>query len=571
MTVNQTSLNYTHRDLLTLDDDLADYIKEYIPRITDTSKVNSGRLFLTAVGALIDNLNYSVDQIHLETLLDKCRQKNNALAYAYSLGYKPYAVSASSVDLTYTMITGVAPPGGQAIPIYTRSQTGSSPILETITVAAATIPAGESSISGVEAVQGVLTTGEVLTAAATGLPLQIYKLSNAKTPHEFIEVLVNGVTWSLVDDFADSEYNDRHFVLIFDEDDYTYVCFGDGEHGEAPSFGAAITTNYITTTTLNIAAAQISKVVGVLASVISVTNPIGSSGGGGSETIDSIKLNAPAYHRTSKRIVNKADAVTHAKRVSGVYNAFAVASGGARIDVYVFPVGGGIASSYLVAQVQAYLDSLKMEGMIIYVHYLYNASIFIEVNVITKDRKTVKSTVKSKVKKAITDQLYYTNLKPGRGFALSDTNGFLEEIDDKQLVDYCDFVVHSRIPRIEQSNVSAPTIVGRVEIGETCGYDTWVISAISATQFTVSKSGVVQSVYGTVATAYTSDNNEVSFTLGVSGDVLTVGDTWIFKTSKYKDNMYLDSKEMPVLELDSDLTINVFFPDEYDITTQALL
>jgi hypothetical protein len=74
---------------------------------------------------------------------------------------------------------------------------------------------------------------------------------------------------------------------------------------------------------------------------------------------------------------------------------------------------------------------------------------------------------------------------------------------------------------------------------------------------------------GTVATEYTTSGGEVTFTLGVTGDTLTAGDTWLFKTSDYVDNIVIDDNEVMRLESSADLNVSVFFPGEYDITTKS--
>ena len=561
MPIKQEKLSYTRRDLPAIDEGITGYLQDFIPRIKNITKANSGRQFLALTAGIVDNLNYSVDRIHLETLIRKAQLRSSIIDLSYALGYIPYACSASSVDLTFTMLTGVGP---QAIPIYTLLQTIGSPVQDFITIEAANILAGETSVTGVGAIQGVRVVGEVLTAAASGNQKQAYTLSNAFTPHNLVEVSVNAVAWTKVDDFSESDYNDRHFVLSFDEDDFTTITFSDGEFGAIPSAGATITATYFYTTTENVGKDLVTRILGALASTVSVTNPLASSGGGESESDDSIKINAPAFRASDKRVVTKADAVSHAKTVTGVYDAFGIVSG-STISVYIMPVGGGVASSYLLGLVQTALDNLKIEGSTIVVYALAAANLYIVANVVTYDSKIEKSIVRSKVKKAITDELVYTELRIGRGFTLSDTSGFIEDIDDRGLVDYVDLAVHTRIPRVQKSNALAPDIVGRVEIGSVVEYDTYIVTATTTTQFIVSKNGIVQSVTGTVAVEYTTNNSECVFTLGVTGDTFTVGNTWRWYTSKYKDNMYLLSDEFLQLDLDSDLQINVYYPDEYSI------
>jgi len=575
MSVNQPQrLSYTRRDLLTYHDDVTRLLKYFIPRITDLSEMNEGRLYLTLIEAMVDNANFSIDQVALEVWFQTASQRKNILRASYLIGYPPSPVSAASVDMTVSLISGVAGVGGYPIPIYSRIQTVTSPTYEFITMESVTILEGSSSVD-VPAAQGVRVTNEVLSSSSDGTPDQRYKISSAKTPHIYIEVYVSGVRWDFVEDFADSLEEDVSYTLQFDEDDYTYVLFGDGVFGKNPPLGSVITVNYVRTLADqgNASAGAIAKVIGSIASDVTATNTYAASGGGVSETNDSIKRNAPAHRRTFERVVTRFDYQAAATQYPGVYKAFANPNEGARTDIYLLPEGGGIASSLLISQVQSQLDSMKLEGALPFAFALSPANVFISVNIVTFNNRQQKSSIKSKVRQATLDNLDYTKLTRGRGFTISDLSGVYESLDDGKLVDYADFAILTRIPRMLQTNLSAPTLVGRAKFGTNAqlglGYDTYLITAISTTQFAVSKNGIPQTTSGTVGIEYTTDNSEIQFTLGASTDILTAGDTWRFKTSKYTDNMVIDPDEYMYLEKSSDLVISVFYPGEYDITTKS--
>lgn len=563
-------LSYTRRDLLSYHADVSRYIKEYIPRIVDTSEMNTGRLFLTVVEALVDNANFAVDQVHNEGLWSEARQRKNILRAAALVGYVPSPVSAASVDGTFSMLSGVAPVGGQAIPIFTRCQTTITPIVEFITTEAGVIPEGETEVE-IPLVQGIRVSGEVLTGSADGTPNQSYKLANSKTPHTFVEVRIDGVLWTRVDDFADSDEESQEYIASFDEDDFTSITFGDSEFGKAPDVGASIEVDYIQTAAElgNAGATTVSRVIGSLASDVGVNNVEDASGGAVSESNDSIRRNAPASRRSFERAVTKPDYETIATTVAGVFKAFGIRSEGARTDIYILPEGGGVASSFLINQVQQELDDKKIEGAIPVVSALQPASIQIHVNVVTFDSRVQKSTVKRKIRTATEDNLVYTKLTRGRAFTRSDLDGIYENIDGGQLIDLVDFSILTRIPRITKSNPSSPDFVGRVAITSLVSYDTYLVTAITTTTFQVSKNGAPQTVIGTVAVEFTTDNGEITFTLGETGDTFVAGDTWLFKTSSYVDNIVIDDNEFQRLEKSTDLVVSVFFPGEYSVATKS--
>jgi hypothetical protein len=563
-------LSYTRRDLLSYHADVSRYIKEFIPRIIDTSEMNTGRLYLTVIEALVDNANFAIDQVHNEGLWSEARQRKNILRAAGLIGYTPSPVSAASVDLTFSMLTGVAPSGGQSIPIFTRCQTTVSPIVEFITVEAGVILEGETD-TDIQAVQGIRVAGEVLTGSADGEPNQSYKLANAKTPHIFVEVRVNGVLWTRVDDFADADEESQQYVASFDEDDFTTITFGDQEFGKAPDVGASIEVDYIQTVADlgNAGATTVSRIVGSLASDVGVNNAEDASGGAASESNDSIRRNAPASRRSFERAVTKPDYEATSTAVAGVFKAFAIRSEGARTDIYLLPEGGGVASSFLVDLVQQEVDEKKVEGAVPIVSALQPASIQIHVNVVTFDSRTQKSTVKQKVRTATTENLLYTKLIRGRAFTRSDLSNIYENIDEGGLVDYVDYSILTRVPRVTKSNPTSPDFVGRVAIASNVSYDTYLVTAITGTTFQVSKNGAPQTIIGTVATEYSTDDGEVTFTLGESGDTFSAGDTWLFRTSEYVDNIVIDDNEFQRLEESTDLVVAVYYPDEYSLSTKS--
>lgn len=571
-------LSYTRRDVQSYHDDVSKFIREFIPRITESSEATEGRLYLTAFEALIDNANYAVDQTALEAKPTTAEQRKNLLAHAYSVDYKPIGVSAATVDATVSMISGVAPPGGQSIPIYSRFQTKTSPILEFLAASTVSIPEGETS-TVIPLIQGQRTVDYTLTASASGLPNQVYKLPVPNTPDAYIDVKVNSVVWTRPErnDLYNSMPEDQHFFTVIDADNYVSICFGDGvpgddqTHGLIPPAGAIIQVSYITCALAegNVPAGAISVVVGSLANTVSITNSVAASGGADAESIKSIKRNIPAHHAAFERAVNDEDYQYFAERVPGVYKAYAKHVDGPRTDVYIMPDGGGVASSLLLSTVQSELIARGFEGAVVYTYALSPAYVTIAANMVLKTSRVQKSIAKGKARAALLTALDYTNISPGVGWKLSDVNGIFESLDNGNLVDYVDLVMMSRVPRVIQSNTSAPSIQGRVQLADGVGYSTYLIQAITTTTFLVSINGTPESVAGTVGTAYSTSDGYITFTLGLPTDTLTVGDTWTIKTSKYRESIYLDPDEFMALQLDSDLSIAVYYPNEYNFVKRS--
>lgn len=124
------------------------------------------------------------------------------------------------------------------------------------------------------------------------------------------------VKWNAVDDFIDSNSEDRHYTI-----DRTggQVRFGDGKGGMVPSIGHNnIKATYTTGggKSGNLAPSKISKLQSSIAFVDEVYNPISSDGGTETEEIDTLIKRAPIVLKHRKRAVALEDFQWLAKEAS---------------------------------------------------------------------------------------------------------------------------------------------------------------------------------------------------------------------------------------------------------------
>lgn len=570
-------LSYTRRDVASYHEDVSTYLRAFNPRITEVREGTEARLYLTAFEGLTDNANYANDHAANEARADKAEERKNLLSHAYAVDYKPIGVSAATVDAVVSMLSGVAPPGGQAVPIYSRFQSR-SPQMEFLSAADVTILEGTGSVA-IPLIQGQRSVAVVLTASASGLADQRYRVPVPNTPDAYIEVGVNAVSWTRpqMNDLSQSNSEDQHFYTQIDADNYTWVCFGDGVAGDdqtaglIPPAGAQVTVTYIQCLLAqgNVASGQITTVVGALAGIIGINNTLGASGGADAEELESIRKNLASNHQAFERAVKSTDYEYFARRVAGVYDAYAVHVDGPLTEVYIMPQGGGTASSTLLTQVTTELTSRGFEGCIVYSYALDAAHVLAQANMVLKASNVQKATARLKARVGIVAALDYTQVRPGSGWKMSDLDAIFENLEDGTLVDFVDLVQLSRVPRIIKSNLAAPDVQGRVQIREGVGYSTILLQALTTTSYLISVDGTPQAAQGTVGISYTTDDGFITLTLGTVMDTLTPGNFWTIKTSKYRDNMVIDPDEYMDLDLDSDIQINVFYPGEYSLTTHS--
>lgn len=577
MTNQATRLSYTKRDIDQIDTEIATYIQSFISTIKNTSTSNPGRIFLRTIAALLDKLFYSQDMKFRQSVLRTVKNLQSAQDIVELVRYYPPGVSSATVDLTYTTLAGPAGAGGISIAQYSQTATETGVVKSFITLEAASIPEGSSSIS-VSAIQGTRVVGQTLKASADGDPGEEVPFPVSKTPHDYIEVSVNGSPYTTVEDFKDSQYNDLHVVLKTDAELLTTAVFGDGEYGIQLSPGDVITATYIQSlgASGNTPAEAISVVIGSLSSTLSVTNPEAAAGGSDGDEVEDIVRKAPKYASSFARAVLDSDFEAFAEAVSGVYKAYAEPGDGAGVNLWIMPVGGGVASSAILTAVETALESVTIYGSVVSVSSLLPANIRITMNVVLQSKKVQKTVARNLIYETISafkangdanpdGALYYTNLTIGRGFTFSDMSALIEALEDDELVDYVDYSVFTRYPTpVEGSPAPTVEFQGDIVPSSVADYDSWSIQAATTTTFDVFKNGLKDST-GTVGVEHTTDDESITFTLGTSIDTFNLTDNWTFTTSAYRNNIRLSAYEFMQLAKDSDLEINIYYPGERSI------
>lgn len=150
--------------------------------------------------------------------------------------------------------------------------------------------------------------------------LNNYNSASEQGIESTLKVYVNGVAWDEVDNFYNTGPTDQVFVVTHDEDENTFIQFGDGNRGaRLPSgvdniiayyrFGAGKSSPPKNT---------INQMVQPINGVTSVTNPIASTGGSEREDIEDIQLLAPQSSLLLGRAISIEDMAVVARSVAGV-------------------------------------------------------------------------------------------------------------------------------------------------------------------------------------------------------------------------------------------------------------
>ncbi len=351
------STDYTDKDFDALRARMRNLIRSTFPGWTDEDTANFGNILVELFCFQGDVLTKYQDNQAAEAFIGRVTQRKNMLALCKLLGFKPTGNTAAQVDLVLTITSG-APAGSVSLPERTIAKTKNivSPV-SFETLAAASFSAGNVGPITVTAENATRKT-ELFTASAA-LGQQIV-LGSTPVLDDTIEITAGNGDYEQVDNFLDSTSIDRHYTVVVDQNDRATLTFGDGSNGAIPQ--GTITAVYKTGggAAGKVEANTVQKLEGTFTDAfgnpvaITVNNPVESSGAQDRQSVEQIRLAAPASLRVLTRTVSREDYEINAKRVPGVSRALMLTSdedeaiGENRGILYIVPSGGGTPSGALV-------------------------------------------------------------------------------------------------------------------------------------------------------------------------------------------------------------------------------
>jgi hypothetical protein len=354
----ENKIDYSARDYEALYAQLMAKKRVLLPDYSETSVNDIGVHIIQLFALMGDMLSYYQDRLLQESFLSECMERSSALKHSRLIGYVPSTSQAASVDLTFTLSTNPSgttiPKGDQAATIPATGETRKVFSLNSDLVITAGNLTGTGTASSGEIVSGVYV--------GTGESFQTYRMVNGKVVSGSVEVSVSSVLWTEVLNLADKLNTDEVFVVLYSEDDTAMVVFGDGVHGKKPALASTVDISYLNGGGVEgrVEVGKVTKYLGAVSNVASVTNASASTGGADKEGMGSIKVNAPANLKSMGRAVTTGDYETIALGVSGVQQAKAIGYGGF-VRVSIVPVGGGAPGTTLKNNVLAAL-STKQEA-----------------------------------------------------------------------------------------------------------------------------------------------------------------------------------------------------------------
>jgi len=180
---------------------------------------------------------------------------------------------------------------------------------------------------------------------------QVFDLPDDYVLSDELIVRINGDTFTMVDSWIDSTSTDKHFKVLYLEDNKSQIEFGNGVYGAIPdSFDIEVFYAVGGGSTSNVSFVnRIKTYGGSNSNITGVSNSTIFTGGGDEENITSAKLNAPVLLKARDRFVTAGDG----EAIAGNYSGVSIAKvnrnvyGKLSAQVLIVPDGGGLPSTSL--------------------------------------------------------------------------------------------------------------------------------------------------------------------------------------------------------------------------------
>jgi len=410
----QPGVDYTSRDWMAFREAMFEAIPSRIPEWTSRSPNDFGVVMVELFAYIADNLSFYADRIANEAFLRTAVRRRSVLDIAKMLNYQPTQGSAAQVELQFEVSETL---GEVAIPRLTRVSTRPDHdnmtdivIFETDEELVLDGSSEGTRFGTVWATQGESYIRVDLGEQSDGTPGQIMALPYAPIVGDTVEVRIDEgggfAIWREVDNLLDVDGVDPAYSLDVDEEETTYIVFGDGINGKIPTKEAEIEASFRVGggAVGNVAENTLTEMVDTVDGVLGVHNPAPATGGADPESTAEIRINAPRALASVNRAVNLKDHEVLALQVPGIARASAEQTGDHEVTLYVAPFGGGAASPDLKDRLQEHLDPRLIFGKsVVLADPTY---VEIDVTVDLQVRPTYgQQRVKEAVEKAVSRQL----------------------------------------------------------------------------------------------------------------------------------------------------------------------
>ena len=262
-------------------------------------------------------LAFHANMLANELFLDSSVLRANAVSHAKALGYTPSSMKASNATISISVADVPTSQSSLVMPagtIFTTSVNDTTYNFVTISDTTSTSDSGIFAFTDVKVYEGTRISFQY-TVNSSNLEQQ-FIIPSANVDTDTLKVRVQNsssdtttVSYSLNTDYTNLTSTSTKYFLQEVEDGRFEVYFGDGVSGKKPVDGNIVILDYVVTNGSDSDGASAFAAASTIGgySNITVTTTSSASGGGLSESVDSIKFNAPLKFASQTRAVTPDD------------------------------------------------------------------------------------------------------------------------------------------------------------------------------------------------------------------------------------------------------------------------
>jgi hypothetical protein len=332
---NLVNLNFTNQDFWSMKSRLIDFIKEkFADDFNDFIESSLAIMLIENWAFIADTLSFKIDQVANEIFIDTVSEVDNAFRLSQLVGFRPTPPIASrslwSATINSALETTLPIPTPVLIDITTEegpktielfaADAHNNPMFDEDIV----ISPGNFTNTAIVGLEGRTRTQ---TETGDGQTNQFFQLDYPSVIWNAVRVSVDGVEWTPVEYFTDSQPR-REFRVEFDPSYSAFVIFGNGRAGMSPGAGSSIQITYRTGGGVagNIVTGSVELQRNFSVPGFNFRTPVtfrnytkGEFGYDG-DTIEDVKRKLPSYLRTQDRAVTGDDYETLANQFATEYH-----------------------------------------------------------------------------------------------------------------------------------------------------------------------------------------------------------------------------------------------------------
>lgn len=433
LTPYQRSFNSIKQQLLTS-------LRKNAPEITDYTEGNVLILVISIFSAIAEVIHYYIDNMARETFFTTARRYSSLYKHAKLVDYHIKSGIPASTDLTLsyeepdrvTSNTINIPIGTKFISDDGKTWINTKRIEWAKGLSGVVVPVVQMNEAKTEVSLGAITY--------QGIAIQLGNIPSDQFYVEGSMVLnVDGVTWTLVDTFAYAGPLDKVYKVELNADMIPTIYFGDNVNGMMPAINSKLTGSYSLTygAASNIEAESFSTVPAEVQGGDSQNKMVihqyrKAVGGSDYEDFNALKRRVPLSIKTLGVAITKEDFENIAMLQDGVLKAYAKYICGKYVQVFIVPDDYGVASQWLIQNVQQKLQQAKVITTSVQVYPVYIGHLRFHLEVFGNKSFTAFE-IKKQVTQALQNKFSWSNAELNTVIKLSDVYAL---IDNLPVVDY---------------------------------------------------------------------------------------------------------------------------------------